>query len=199
MSAGSEKVNFRELSAKRTVKLLAFLFTSLLIASVTAAVYYSLTKEATVTIAAAPVYFVDGTDSTEAGATGHTTDGTWVSLAGLKAYPNATLTYDSAINITNGDSSTHQFRLRHGSINDDTDTSNFYSITFQLIASNGTQYGGDFTYDNSDGDDTWSTPSAMSYIGIMAAEEWAVKVMTKAASGATPSVVCNIIVYVDVQ
>jgi hypothetical protein len=197
VSAGSEKVNFRELPAKRTVKLLVLLLTSLLIASVTAAVYYSLTKEATVTTAAAPVYFVDGTDSTEAGATGHTTDGTWVRLASLKAYPNATLTYDSAINITA--TATTTFRLRHGSINDDVSTGNFSSIVFKLIASNGTQYGGDFTYDNADGNDVWSTPSDMSYQNILNGEEWAVKVMTKAASGATLGVVCNIIVYVDVQ
>lgn len=192
-------MGIRKTLFRKEMKLVTLLLTSMLIASASATIYYSLTMESTVTTAIPVVKFVAGTDSVNAGATGYDTDGTWVSLAGLKAYPNATLTYDEAIKINNTDTSTHQFRLRHGTINNDTDTSNFYSIVFKLIAPNGTQYGGDFTYDNSDGDDLWAPPSAMAYVSTLPAEEWAVKVVTKAASGATTSVAVDIVIYVDVQ
>ena len=190
-------MNWKELPAKRTVKLLALVLTSLLIASISASVYYSLSMDSTTTTATPVVTFVAGDDSVEAGATGYATDGTYVYLASLKAYPNATLTYDSAINITA--TAGTSFRLRHGSINDDVSTGNFSSIVFKLIASNGTQYGGDFTYDNANGDDTWSTPSDMGYQTILASEEWAVKVVTLAHSGATVSVAATIEIYVDVS
>ena len=183
----------------KPVKMLILTLMSLIVVAASAAVYYSLVMQSTVTTAGAIVTFVDGSDSSAAGATGHATDGTWVNLAGLEAYPNATLTYDEAINITNSDASAHQFRLRHSSIVNNTATSNFTSIVFKLIAPNGTQYGGDFTYDNTDGNDIWTTPSTMSYLGIDAGEEWAVKVETLAASGATAAVTTNIVIYIDVQ
>ena len=192
-------MELRKTLSKKSARLLTLLLTTLLIASASAVVYYSLTLTSTVTTAAPPVIFIAGTDSTEAGATGYGTDGTWVSLASLSAYPNATLTYDEAIKINNTDTGTHQFRLRHVTINNDTDTSNFHSIIFKLIAPNGTQYGGDFTYDNSDGNDLWDPPSDMSYMNILAAEEWAVKVLTKAASGASTGVTADITIYLDVQ
>lgn len=191
-------MELRKVLSKRSARLLTLLLTTLLIASASAAVYYSLTMDSTVTTATAPVIFVSGTDSTEAGAA-IGTNGTYVNLASLTAYPNATLTYDEAIKINNTDTGTHQFRLRHGTINNDTDTSNFHSIIFKLIAPNGTQYGGDFTYDNSDGNDLWDPPSDMTYMNILAAEEWSVKVLTKAASGAFTGVTVDVTIYVDVQ
>lgn len=192
-------MEIRKILLRKELKLVTLLLTSMLIATASATVYYSLTMQSTVTTSTPVVKFIAGADSGEAGATGYATDGTWVNLAGLKAYPNATLTYDQAIKINNTDNSAHTFRLRHGSINNDTDTSNFYSIVFKLIAPNGTQLGGDFTYDNSDGNDLWDPPSDMDYLDILAAEEWAVKVVTRAASGAATSATANIVIYVDVQ
>lgn len=190
-------MELRNVLSKKPIKLLTLVLTAMLIASASAAVYYSLNIDATVTTATPVVRFIAGADATEAGAT--ITDGTYVVMTGLKAYPNATLTYTEAVKINNTDTSTHRFRLRHGTINNDTDTSNFYEITFKLIAPNGTQYGGNFYYNNTDGDDVWDPPSDMSYISILAAEEWAVRVETKAASGAATSVTANIVIYVDVE
>jgi len=185
---------------KKEMKLLGLLLSSLLIASASAAVYYSMEMRSNVTTATPFVKFVAGTDSTEAGASDYATDGTYVRLAGLKAYPNATLTYDQAIKIKNTDAATHKFRLTHVTINNDTDTSNFYSIVFKLIAANGTQYGGgDFTYDNSDGNDTWDPPYQTTLVYILGSEEFAVKVVTRAASGATADVKANVVISVDTQ
>jgi len=192
-------MDVRKILRKRSLKLLTLLVTSMLIATGSAAVYYSLVMQPRVATAAAEVSFVAGGDSTQAGATGYATDGTWVRFTGLKAYPNATLTYEEAINVTNTGSD-HQFRLRSGSVstvNGTVATSNFTSITFKLIAPNGTQYGGDFTYSTTD--DTWNEPADMGYIGIAAGEEWAVKVETKAASGATANILVEILIYVDIQ
>jgi hypothetical protein len=192
-------VNLRELPAKKTVKLLALVLTSLLIASVSAAVYYSMFMEPKVTTAAADVYFVAGGDSTAAGATGYGTNGTWVRLASLKAYPNVTLTYEEAINITNGGSGWHEIRLRHSSIspNGTSDVGNFTSITFKLIAANGTQVGGDFSYTVTG--NNWNAPSDMFYQGIPAGETWAVRVETVAVSGALPDISVEIDIIVDVR
>ncbi len=191
-------MELKKIVLKKEMKLLGLILTSLLIASASAAVYYSMEMRSNVTTATPFVEFVSGGDSTEAGAT-VSTDGTYVGITGLKAYPNATLTYEQAVNISNTDTSTHKFRLTHGTINNDTDTSNFYSIVFRLIAANGTQYESDFTYDNSDGDDVWDPPYQTGYVYILGNEEFAVKVVTKAASGATTDVKANIVIYVDAQ
>lgn len=193
-------MDIRKTLFRKEIKLVTLLLTSLLVASASAAVYYSMVMEASVTTAAADIAFVAGGDSTEAGATGYATDGTWVRLASLKAYPNVTLTYDEAINITNQGASAHTFRLAHSSIspNGTDPVSNFTSITFKLIAPNGTQYGGDFTY-STGGDDTWETPSDMNYQSIQAGEEWAVKVEILGASVATTGQTVEIDIHVDVQ
>jgi len=192
-------MQLKGIAFKKEMKLLGLLLTSLLIASASAAVYYSMEMRSNVTTATPFVKFVAGNDSTEAGAADYATDGTYVRLAGLKAYPNATLTYDQAINITNTDTATHKFRLTHTTINNDTDTSNFYSIEFRLIAANGTQYGGNFIYDNSNGDDTWDPPYQTTLVYILGNEEFAVKVLTRAASGATADVKANVVISVDTQ
>jgi len=94
-------MQLKGIALKKEMKLLGLLLTSLLIASASAAVYYSMEMRSNVTTATPFVKFTAGNDSTEAGAAYYATDGTYVQLAGLKAYPNATLTYDQAINITN--------------------------------------------------------------------------------------------------
>lgn len=192
-------MNLREIPFKKPLKLLALLMTSLLIAGASAAVYYSLSMQPTVRVSTPVVKFVAGDDSGTANATGYSTDGTWVAFYSLKAYPNATLTYGQAINISNTVSSEKLIRLRHGTINNNTGTSNFTSIVFKLIAKNGTQVGGDFTYDNTNSDDVWTPPSAMNYCGIPGDQKWAVKVVTTAASGATAGVTASITIYLDVQ
>jgi len=63
--------------------------------------YFSIVAEPTVTISQASVIFKTGDDWTTGSSMG--TNSTYVSLA-IKAYPNATLTYEEALNISNIDS-----------------------------------------------------------------------------------------------
>jgi len=183
---------------RRELKLVTLLLTSLLIASSSAAVYYSMVMEPTVTTATADVKFIAGNDSAPAGATGGSLTDSWVRLASLKAYPNTSLTYDQAVNVSNTGSA-HQFKLTHVSITNGTSAiSNFISITFKLVAKNGSEYV-TFVYDNADGDTYWGAPPSMNYIDILAGENWAVKVITKAKASASPGQVCAIMINVDVK
>jgi len=194
-------VKLREIPSRKPVKFLILLLTAMLIATASAAVYYSLTLESKVTIAGFDVKFTQGSDSGAAVAT--PIPAGWpasrVKLAGLKSYPNVTSTYDQAVNVTNFGVDA-QFRLRHSSINALNGTasiSNFTRITFRLIAKNGTQ-GGYLEY-TTGGDDTWERSADMNFIAIKAGEVWAVKVEIVAAAGATTGIMMEIVMYIDVQ
>jgi len=192
-----KKVLKKVLSSK-ALKLLTLVLTSLLIASASAAVYYSIVMEPTVTIKLAVVQFAQGNDwSQVAGSIG--TDKTWCSLS-LKAYPNATLTYEQPLNISNTDgSNSHLFRLRHISItpaNGSDSVSNFTFINFVIENAAGVSQAS-FNYTTS-GDD-WSVPSTTSYMTLPANTEWIVYIETKAAAGATEDLVASIVIAVDVQ
>ncbi len=171
---------------------------SIIVVSVSAATYYSVVMEPTVTISQATVIFEQGDDWPTGSSMG--TNSTYVSLA-IKAYPNATLTYDEPLNISNTDGSAHNVRLRHVSITPTSgaaSVSNFTFINFTLIQPDGNPVtGSDFDYTTSG--DTWSTPSDMTYQSIGATSEWAVKIETKAAAGATDALTCTIVIAVDVQ
>jgi len=194
-------MNWKELPAKKTVKLLTLLLTSLLIASVSAAVYYSMSMVPTVTIAQAAVIFEAGADdsSTACNVTVGT-NSTYASLS-LKAYPNATLTYTEPLNISNTDaSSAKNVRLSHVSItpNATTDVANFTYINFTLIQPNGNPVAGsDFDYTVSG--NNWQAPSDMTYASLAASTEWAVMIETRAVAGATAGIDVTIVIELDVQ
>jgi hypothetical protein len=185
-----------EINLRKTVKLVFLLFASLLIASASAAVYYAITMEPSVTIQNAVVQFAQGSDWPSGSTLG--TNGTWVSLS-LKAYPNATLIYEEPLNISNTDSASHQFRLRHVSISPasgDSSVSNFTFIRFVVKNSSGVAQAS-FNYSTSG--DTWTTPSTTSYLTLPASTEWIIYVETKAAAGAASGLSVNIVIAVDVQ
>jgi len=186
-------MNWKELPAKKTVKLLALVLTSLLIASVSAAVYYSMSMVPTVTIAQAAVIFEAGADDSSSACNVTVgTNSTYASLS-LKAYPNATLTYTEPLNISNTDtSSAKNVRLSHVSITPDgtTDVANFTFINFTLNSQ-------DFDYTVSGND--WQTPSDMSYQSLGASTEWAVMIETRAVAGATSGIDVTIVIELDVQ
>jgi len=190
-------VELREILSKKPVKFLTLLLTAMLIATASAAVYYSINMQPTVTISQATVIFEQG-DDWPGGSMG--TNSTYVSLT-IKAYPNATLTYDEPLNISNTDSSAHNVRLSHVSITPasaSASVSNFTFINFTLIQPNGNPVtGSDFDYTTSG--DTWSTPSDMTYQSLAGNTDWAVKIETRAAAGATDALTCTIVIAVDVQ
>ena len=189
-------MDIRKIPFRKEMKLVTLLLTSLLIASASAAVYYSLSMQPSVTITAAVVAFKQGEDWTAvAGSIG--TNETSCSLA-LKAYPNATLTYDEPLNLTNT-GAVVQIRLRTVSISPpsaDPQVSNFTSINFTLHDETGA-IKGSLNYTTS-GTDTWSTPS-MGFTGMDASDEWYIAIQTKAAAGAKANIVADIVIAVDVQ
>ncbi|UCH32718.1 MAG: hypothetical protein JSV05_04930 [Candidatus Bathyarchaeota archaeon] len=184
----------------KPIKMLILTLMSIIVVSVSAATYYNLIMEPRVATSAPTIELVAGDDSATAGATGYAIDGTWARFTSLKAYPNATLTYEEAINLSNTDASNaHSVRFRHKSItnlNGSATPTNFTRIAFILIAQNGTTVISSFNYT---GGASWSTPSTTSYVSIPANEEWAIRVETLAVSGSMANVMVEIDMYIDVQ
>ncbi|NWF97259.1 MAG: hypothetical protein HXY34_14065 [Candidatus Thorarchaeota archaeon] len=123
---------------------------------------------------------------------------TWVSLA-LKAYPNATLTYEQPLNVSNTDSVSHTFRLRHVSItpaSGQPEIGNFTFINFIVMDTAGvSQASFNYTITGT----TWNTPSPTSYLTLPGSTQWIIYVETKATAGANSDIVANLQIAVDVQ
>ncbi len=184
----------KKILSSKSMKFLTLLLTSLLIASASAAVYYSLTWEPRVTVQSAPAVGFTSGDDTPAGST---VNSAWARLL-FKSYPNATLTYDEGMNISNIDSASHQMRLRHLGISPpsaDEAVSNFTTIRFTLIAQNATTI---TTFEYSTTGDTWNTPATTSYYVIPANEEWTLKVETLSPAAATAGTEANLQIALDV-
>lgn len=185
-------MQIKRIVLKKEMKLLGLILTSLLIASASAAVYYSLSLESRTTVSSPVVKFVTASDFP--GPPGDLTDN-WVRL-NLKSYPNATLTYDRAVNISNTDSVSHNFRLTPGTPTGDS-SSNWDYIKFEV-------------YDNAvpgvlqdsleyDGGVSWTNTGQTSWMTIGSGVQWTIKVITMSPSGATLNAVCNIVISVEVE
>jgi len=181
---------------RKELKLVTLLLTSMLIASASAAVYYSMVMQPDVTVSTPTIKFVQGDDWPGGSLP---SDGTWVRMT-LKAYPNATLTYDEPLNISNTDlSNAHTFRLRHLSISPASGSqsvSNFTFINFVIKDNTGATRA--LFYYNTTTDD-WNLPGTTPYLSVNANTAWTLYVQTKAAAGATTSIEANIQIAVDVE
>ena len=194
-------MNLKSLPAKKTVKLLALLLTSLLIASVSAFTYYSLTISSTITVYAANVYFIEGTDNnTGPGPVILTLDSTntTATITGLVAYKNASLTYTNVTLVYNNGGSASQLRLAPYT-DPSTNPEDFVYVKFLLNATTaGDRRWLNYTSDGS----SWTSPgSATSWTttGLGASAMWPVVIMTKANATATASQTVDIAITVDVQ
>jgi hypothetical protein len=189
-------VKAKGLLLRKRTAIIALVLALTLVATVTAAVYYSLMMQPYVTINAAPVRFVSGGDwSAAAGSLGD--NGTYVRLA-LKAYPNATMIYEDPLNVSNTDTSSRQFRLRHITISPASgavSVSNFTAINFVVKNAAGTKQGS-FNYTTTG--DTWNTPATTSYFTVPASTMWILYVETKGAPKANLNVAASIEIAVDV-
>jgi hypothetical protein len=180
----------------KSSKFLILLLVSLLIGIANAAVFYSMIAQPTISVTAAKVVFVSGTDFPTGSSLG--TNATWVSLA-LKAYPNVTLTYEQPLNISNTDTVGHTFRLRHISIspaNGSATVGNFTSINFVVQNTAGAAQNS-FNYTTSSLN--WITPTTTSYMSLPASTTWIVYAETKAVAGANDVATASIQIAVDVQ
>jgi len=94
-------MNAREILKSKALKLLSLLLISMVIATASASVYnYMYMQSLQVSVEAADVRFVTGTDSTAAGAT-IGTNGTYVSFNSMAGWPNSTRVYQDAVGIQN--------------------------------------------------------------------------------------------------
>jgi hypothetical protein len=188
-------VNIRKVHfPKKSLKVLILLLSSLLIASASAAVYYSMIMQPSVTVTGATIVFVLGNDAPTGSALG--SNSTWANLA-LKAYPNATLTYDQALNISNTDTSSHTFRLRHILISPASGNSVVGNFTFFNFVVENTAGISQASFNYTTTGTTWNIPSTTSYLTLPASTQWIIYVQTLAAPGAN-AVTANLQIAVDV-
>jgi hypothetical protein len=180
------------LKNRKWLDLLALLLISVFVISASGAIYYAMLASSTSTVAAAAVYFKNGSDSTGILTLG--TNNTYARL-NLNAYPNVTLYYDQAVNLTA--TVAKQIRLRPVSISPDGNpsVSNFTSVVFRLLAANGVEQGS-LSYTTSG--TSWTLPSQTGYFSIGAGVQWTVKIEIKAAAGAKTGVSTDIVIAVDV-
>ncbi len=192
-------MNLKGLPAKKSMKFLALLLTSILIASVSAVMYYSLEMTSTIDVYAADVYFVVGADNGTSGlVVTFGSQNTTATITGLRAYPNASLTYTDPIRVRNNGSLTAQLRL--APLTDpSTNPEDFVYVRFLLNATNaGDRKWLNYTSDGS----SWTSPSSATSwttTGIGASTEWPIVIYTKANATATVSDSVTIAITVDVD
>jgi hypothetical protein len=181
------------LANRKYVDLLVLVLISAFVVSASAAIYYAMTTQSSATVTAAAVYFIAGGDSSGILTLG--TNNTYASLS-LIAYPNVTLNYDQAVNLTA--TVAKQVQLRHVSVspNNNPSVGNFTSVVFRLIRANGAEVG-TLTYTTTG--NTWNTPSSTGYVTIDAGEKLAIKVEIKAVAGAKTGASTTIVIAVDVR
>jgi len=187
-------MELKETLSKKPVKFLTLLLTAMLIATASAAVYYSLTMTSTISVATTSVYFVKGVDNVTAGVN-LSADNKIAQLTQLKAYPNVTTTYDDPLRVRNNHtSSLFNIRLVHVSLSGA--ATNFVFVNFTLTWMNGTEI---LSFDYTSNGTVWTPPSSpTSWVSIPNNTEWIIKVETKAIAGATTDTV-TIEMTVDVE
>jgi len=187
-------MELRKILFRKEMKLVTLLLTAMLIASASAAVYYSLDQTSTITIAGTEVWFEAGSDN----ATGTVVvvlnpQKTVVTVTGLKAYPNATQTYENTTMVHNNGSQTYQVRLRHVSLTQNSTEFEYIKFTLNATIGNVT-----LTY-TSDGS-SWTPPSAPTgWVNLSAGEDAPIIIETKARDNATAGGSATIEMKVDVQ
>lgn len=190
-------MEIKKIVFRKEMKLVTLLLTSLLIASVSAATYLSLTMTSTVSVYQSNVYFVEGTDNATAGAV-LVLDGTntTATITGLRAYPNATFTYENVTLVrNNATSGTTNIRLTPD-VNPSANPDDFEFVRFLLNATNPTDRRWlNFTSDGA----SWSNTGTTSWVTIPTSTQWSLVIMTKATAGATVGASVTITVKVDVD
>jgi hypothetical protein len=178
-----EKMNVNSLKNKKSLKLVALLTASLIIASVSAATYSELFMSGSgITVGNASVYFSSGGNTTllsSAGISSAATEVTFDTIPDIE--PGETITYEEAVNVTNGAGESKDITLDLYSITGDFDT-NFDYVNITMIAADGSSQGNSIEI-VSTGSNVTTTGSAT----MADADIWAIKWIIKAKTDATPS------------
>ena len=184
-------MEIRKILFRREMKLVTLLLISTLIATASAAVYYSLEMTSQVTTASNDVYFVTGTDWSVAGVSIYNNNKS-ATLASLKAYPNMSMTYDNPIKVRNNNAGTN-FNVRLRPVSVSGVATNFVFINFTLQTS--TKLSLNYTVSGGN----WNAPSTSGWAQVVASTEYRIVVETKAAAGATSGQTATIVIAVDVE
>jgi hypothetical protein len=184
-------MEIKKLLARKELKIVTLLLTSLLIASASAAVYYSLSMTSTITTATNDVYFITGTDATAAG-TSIFNNNKSATLASLKAYPNMTMSYDNPIRVRNNNGGT-SFNVRLRPVSRTGNAQYFAFINFTLQTS--TKISLNYTSNGA----SWTDPSTSGWATVNANTSYAIVVQTKASATATSGQIASIEIAIDVE
>ena len=184
-------MEIKRILSSKSMKIVTLLLTSMLIASASAAVYYSLSMTSTITTAANDVYFIAGADANEAG-TSIFNNNKSATLVSLKAYPNMTTSYDDPIRVRNNNTGTaFNVRLRPVSLSGDAQYFAFINFTLQTTVKRSLNY-------TSNGV-SWTLPSTSDWTAVDANQSFAIVVQTKASATATSGQTATIEIAIDVE
>lgn len=177
---------------KKSLKIVTLLISALIIATVSATVYYSLSVTGTATVVTVfPVMLDEGTDI---GSGSVNSDGNGATLV-ISAYPGVKLTYENVLIVRNTGSTTPSVKLRHISISN-TSATEFAYITIYLLDEASVQKG----YINYTGAAaSFTVTVSSSFTQMDANDNWVIKVETQAISGATNGATAAISIAIDVQ
>jgi hypothetical protein len=178
---------------RRWLDFVILLLISLLVISASAVVYYAMISSSSATVKAAPVHFTTGNDSSGILTLG--ANQTYALLT-LDAYPNVTLYYDQAVNVTA--TADKEIRLKPVSIspNNNPSVGNFSLLVFRLIRADATEAGA-LIYTNTG--NMWNVPASTSYVPITSGEMWTMKIEITGAAGARGGVSTDISIAIDVR
>jgi len=180
------------LNSRKIIKFATLLLTSVLIGFASAMAYTEMFMTAIIGIRAADVQFVNGDDTPSIGSINQ--QGTTVTFNNIPALvPGEVRTYNEAVNITNGASSTKTIDISLYSLTGQW-SSNFDYINLTVIAANGTALGNTIKIVSS-GQNVTSTGN----IPMLQGEEWAIKLVIKAKTDATPGQSITIVFKVEVN
>ena len=193
-------MELRKILSRKELKLVTLLLTSLLIASASAAMYYSLTVTSTIEVYAADVYLVEGSDNGTAGGAVLTLDSTntTATITDLRAYPNMTFTYENVTMVRNdATSGTTQIRLAPD-VAPSGNATDFVYVKFML---NATAVGDRRWLNYTVTAGSWDTPSASdpAWVTIGTETQWNIVIMTKASATAIAGRTVTIGLTVDVD
>jgi hypothetical protein len=189
-------MNVKKIRSRKALKLLGLLISSILIATVSAGVYYSLSMTSTIQVATTDVWFVKGADNGTAGVN-LSPQNTSATLTALKAYPNASYTYTDPLRVRNNGSVPANVRLSPFSLSG-TNDGNFTYVYFGLR--NGTHEDNATlaSLNYTRGVSEWTIPPTTDWVSIPASTDYAITVITKAKDNATSAQV-EIGIEVDVE
>jgi hypothetical protein len=180
---------------KKSLKIVTLLISSIIIATVAADSYSELFMQGSdITIGSASVTFTAGGNTTLLSSTEVSSAGTEITFDQIPDIePGETVTYEEAVNITNGAGASKTINMAYDSITGTFDT-NFDYVNITMIDTDGNPVG--------DSIQIVSTGSNVTTTGdqtMADQEEWAVRWIIKAKTAATPAATFGITFKVTVS